>query len=65
MRAANSLPHGKAATPSKSTQQTFRACDNTPRTARMQEVARSPVAAPPPRCCRGGRSDGRRPPCAT
>eukprot|EP00964_Phaeocystis_antarctica_P084153 scaffold52980_cov102-Phaeocystis_antarctica.AAC.1 len=41
MRAANSLPHGEEETQGKRRSWSFRACDNTPRKARMQGVARA------------------------
>ena len=40
MRAANGLPHGEASTQAPA-RGVYLACDNTPRTARMQQVARA------------------------
>ena len=67
MHAANGLPHGEAATPEQPKHTSYLAAITPPR-QRENAATRSraiPVAAAPPRCCRGGRSDGRRPPCAT
>ena len=67
MHAANGLPHGEAATPEQPKHTSYLAAITPPR-QRENAATRSraiPVAAAPPRCCRGGRSDGRHPPCAT